>query len=183
MIVHYFGRKMKTLINVRCVRCLGTKIHIPKVRKFLIKYCIIFRFLRIWWNLWPQGDQQHLNLLDVSSRHFKPTSHCDNSSPSTRLGMFRIGGRTTAIRLVSGVSGFLPPLRWRRRQKQTLTVSALSSSLLAVPLWKNINKWWIVIHQFNPKEFHDAYPDARLLSVEDAVKKRRDENLNWQGCQ
>ena len=28
----YFGRKMKTLINVWCVRCLGTMIHVPKVR-------------------------------------------------------------------------------------------------------------------------------------------------------
>jgi hypothetical protein len=32
-------------------------------------------------------------------------------------------------------------------------------------------------------EFHDAYPNARLLSVEEAVKKKKDENLNWQGCQ
>ena len=28
----YFGRKMKTLINVCCVRCLDTMIHVPTVR-------------------------------------------------------------------------------------------------------------------------------------------------------
>ena len=27
MIVHYFGRKMKTLINIRCVKRLGTNTH------------------------------------------------------------------------------------------------------------------------------------------------------------
>ena len=41
MIVHYFGRKMKTLINVRCVRRLGTRIHVPKVRRFLIRYALL----------------------------------------------------------------------------------------------------------------------------------------------
>jgi hypothetical protein len=31
-------------------------------------------------------------------------------------------------------------------------------------------------------EFHEAYPNARLLSVEEAIKKKRDENLKWHGC-
>jgi hypothetical protein len=38
-------------------------------------------------------------------------------------------------------------------------------------------------HSSFQAEFHDAYPNARLLSVEEAVKKKRDEKLNWQGCQ
>ena len=36
-----FWKEMKILINVWCVRRLGTRIHVPKVRRFLIRYCII----------------------------------------------------------------------------------------------------------------------------------------------
>jgi hypothetical protein len=32
-------------------------------------------------------------------------------------------------------------------------------------------------------EFHRAYPNAQLLTVEEVVEKKKDENLNWHGCQ
>ncbi|KAK9995691.1 hypothetical protein SO802_020377 [Lithocarpus litseifolius] len=38
-----FWKEMKTLINVQCLRCLGTRIHMPKVRRFLIRYCVTSR--------------------------------------------------------------------------------------------------------------------------------------------
>ena len=38
-----FWKENENLINVWCVRCLGTKIHVPKVRRFLIRYCVTSR--------------------------------------------------------------------------------------------------------------------------------------------
>jgi hypothetical protein len=38
-------------------------------------------------------------------------------------------------------------------------------------------------HSSSQAEFHKSYPNAGLFSVEEAIKKKRDENLNWHGCQ
>lgn len=31
-------------------------------------------------------------------------------------------------------------------------------------------------------DFQKAYPDAKLIAVEEAVNKKKDEKLNWAGC-
>jgi hypothetical protein len=36
-------------------------------------------------------------------------------------------------------------------------------------------------HSSSQAEFHESYPNAWLFSVEEAIKKKRDENLNWHG--
>ncbi|KAF8489727.1 hypothetical protein F5888DRAFT_1155302 [Russula emetica] len=93
------------------------------------------------------------------------------STPFTRLGVFRVGGRTTAIRLASGDVWVLASTPLTAETKTTI------DRLGPVKFVVGPN----AVHHLFLAEFHDAYPDARLLSVEEAVKKKRDENLNLQG--
>jgi len=93
------------------------------------------------------------------------------STPFTRLGLFRIGGRSTAIRLTSG------------------DVWVLASTPLTTETKATIDRLGPVkfvvgpssVHHLFLAEFHEAYPNARLLSVEEAIEKKRNENLNWHG--
>ncbi|KAH9992352.1 hypothetical protein BJV77DRAFT_1003374 [Russula vinacea] len=93
------------------------------------------------------------------------------STPFTRLGLFRIGGRSTAIRLASG------------------DVWVLASTPLTVETKATIDRLGPVkflvgpdsVHHLFLAEFHEAYPNARLLSVEEVIKKKRNDNLKWHG--
>ncbi|KAI0264761.1 hypothetical protein BC834DRAFT_826091, partial [Gloeopeniophorella convolvens] len=91
--------------------------------------------------------------------------------PFTRFGLFRIGGRSTAIKLKSG------------------DVWVLASTPLTDDTKAAIDRLGPVkyvvgadsVHHLFLAEFHRAYPEARLLSVEEAVEKKRHENLKWHG--
>jgi len=93
------------------------------------------------------------------------------STPFTRLGLFRIGGRSTAIRLSSG------------------DVWVLASTPLTTETKATIDRLGPVkfvvgpssVHHLFLAEFHASYPNARLLSVEEVVEKKRKENLSWHG--
>jgi len=93
------------------------------------------------------------------------------STSFTRLGLFKIGGRSTAIRLTSGDVWVLASSPLTTETKETI------DRLGPVKFIVGPNS----VHHLFLAEFHEAYPNARLVSVAEAVEKKRGENLNWHG--
>lgn len=142
----------------------------------------------------PEGGQQRLDLLDVrfdASDHLIVMTLCLlQTSSFTRLGLFRIGGRSTAIRLTSGDVWVLASSPLTTETKETIDrlgpvkfiVGPNSVHHLFLGRSVGAIKCLLLI-RLSQAEFHEAYPNARLFSVAEAVEKKRGENLSWHGCQ
>ncbi|KAI0313890.1 hypothetical protein OF83DRAFT_1165416 [Amylostereum chailletii] len=89
--------------------------------------------------------------------------------PFTRLGFFRIGGRSTAIKMADGGVWVLASTPLDEETKKTI------DNLGPVK--------WIIgaddVHHLFLGEFQKAYPDAKLVAVEGSVKKHPE--LKWHG--
>ncbi|KAI0305177.1 hypothetical protein B0F90DRAFT_1164560 [Multifurca ochricompacta] len=130
----------------------------------------------------PQPQPQHSH-SHSRSRHLNTHTHTHDSNimvnviirevasnvwtfstPFTRLGVFRIGGRSTAIKLASGAVWVLAstPL--------TDETKAAIDRLGPVKFVVGPN----AVHHLFLAEFHKAYPNAMLLTVEEVVKKKKD---------
>jgi hypothetical protein len=113
------------------------------------------------------------------------------SSPFTRLGLFKIGGRSTAIKLASGGVWVLASTPLTDETKATIdrlgpvqfVVGPNSVHHLFLGKLVAAGRSIGLIYLTPEAEFHRAFPNARLLTVEEVVKKKKDENLNWHGCQ
>ncbi|KAI0251955.1 hypothetical protein BJV78DRAFT_1125449, partial [Lactifluus subvellereus] len=94
------------------------------------------------------------------------------STPFTRLRLFRIGGRSTAIKLASGDVWVLASTPLTAETKATIDRLGPVKFVVGPDS---------VHHLFLGEFFHRAYPNAQLLTVEEVVEKKKDENLNWHG--
>ncbi|KAI0053171.1 hypothetical protein FA95DRAFT_1651509 [Auriscalpium vulgare] len=93
------------------------------------------------------------------------------SKPFSRLGFLRIGGRSTAIKLKTGDVWVLASTPLTPETKTTI------DSLGPVKYIVGADS----VHHLYLGEFHKAYPEARLVAVEEAVQKKNHEKLNWHG--
>ncbi|TFY81170.1 hypothetical protein EWM64_g2841 [Hericium alpestre] len=93
------------------------------------------------------------------------------SRPFTRLGLLRIGGRSTAIKLQNGDVWVLASTPLCQATKDTLAKLGPVKYLIGADS----------VHHLFLGEYHKEYPEAQLIAVEEAVNKRKADGLKFAG--
>ncbi|EIN08915.1 hypothetical protein PUNSTDRAFT_67968 [Punctularia strigosozonata HHB-11173 SS5] len=94
------------------------------------------------------------------------------SRPFARFGVFPVGGRSTAVKLSDGGVWVLASTPLTEKTKSKLDEIG--------PV-----KWIIgadAVHHLYLGEFKKAYPDAKLIAVQEAIDKLKSQNLQWDGA-
>ncbi|KAH9948003.1 hypothetical protein B0H21DRAFT_821354 [Amylocystis lapponica] len=94
------------------------------------------------------------------------------SCPFARFGLFPVGGRSTAVKLQNGDVWVLASTPLSDETKTKLSEIG--------PV-----KWIIgadAVHYMFLSEYKKQYPDAKLIAVEDAIKKKPEEGLKFDGA-
>lgn len=93
------------------------------------------------------------------------------SRPFNRFGFFPVGGRSTAIKLSSGDVWVLASTPLNDETKTKLTELGPVKYIVSPD----------AEHHFFLAEFHKAYPEAKLIAVENVVNKKTKEGLKFAG--
>ncbi|THH13984.1 hypothetical protein EW146_g6295 [Bondarzewia mesenterica] len=93
------------------------------------------------------------------------------SKPFMRLGFLPIGGRSTAIKLSNGDVWVLASTPLTDDTKKTLANLGPVKYIISAD----------AVHHLYLGEFKKAYPEAKLLAVEEVVEKKKNEGLEFAG--
>ncbi|KAI0064883.1 hypothetical protein BV25DRAFT_1822651, partial [Artomyces pyxidatus] len=93
------------------------------------------------------------------------------SRPFLRFNVFRVGGRSTAIRMKDGGVWVLASTPLTPETKKTIDDLGPVKYLVGPDS----------VHHIFLAEYHKAYPEAKLVAVEEAINKKKAENLPWHG--
>jgi len=93
------------------------------------------------------------------------------SRPFSRFGIMPVGGRSTAIKLKSGDVWVMASTPLCAETKKTLSQLGPVKYVVGAD----------IEHHLFLAEFHKAYPDAKLVSVEEVVDKKKHEGLKFHG--